>query len=81
MVITIRSRNSLIKWTIEDVDGGQQSAYTGCILLRITDSSPSLLMSPTLLRLRNLVARDFSLLAHSLTTTANAGAHGGGHLV
>ena len=75
MVITIRSRNSLIEWTTEDVDGGWQSYYTGCILLRVTDSTkspPSLLMSQTLPHLCNLVARGFSHLAHSLTISANA---------
>ena len=55
-------------------DGYQPIQVASCCLSQIPpiQSSPILLMSQTLLHLRNLVARGFFLLAHSLTIFANA---------
>ena len=55
-------------------DGYQPIQVASCCLSQIPpiQSSPILLMSQTLLHLRNLVARGFFLLAHSFTIFANA---------
>lgn len=54
-------------------DGYQPIQVASCCLSQIPpiQSSPILLKSQTLLHLRNLVARGFFLLAHSLTIFAN----------